>query len=266
MKNITSHHNKFKREGGKDPTRYLELALMAGELMLKYGGETYRVEDTIVRILSKCGYSSPDCFVTTTGIFAGVADVTLVRRIRERGYNFDKVSRINNLSREFVNGNLSVDQMKEALVAVDDLAPPYPFWLCILASGVACGCFSYLLKAGFAECVGAFAIGMAVQFLSAKLKKLAVPLSNMVAGVLIAIMSILMLRLGFIARLDAVIIGSLMPLLPGVAFTNAIRDILVGDFLSGAARLMDVAIQAVSLAAGVGFVMTSWVVLAGGSF
>ena len=44
-----------------------------------------------------------------------------------------------------------------------------------------------------------------------------------------------------------------MPLVPGLAITNAIRDIIAGDYLSGGARLFDAVV--VALATGAGSVM-----------
>ena len=62
-----------------------------------------------------------------------------------------------------------------------------------------------------------------------------------------------------------IIIGSLMPLVPGVAITNAIRDIMAGDFLSGTSRLVEAILIAVSIAGGAGIalrIFSFW----GGSF
>ena len=46
-----------------------------------------------------------------------------------------------------------------------------------------------------------------------------------------------------------------MPLVPGLAITNAIRDIIAGDYISGGARLFDAVVVAIALAAGAGSVM-----------
>ena len=37
-------------------------------------------------------------------------------------------------------------------------------------------------------------------------------------------------------HLDPIIIGSIMPLVPGVAITNAIRDTIQGDLVAGNSR------------------------------
>ena len=52
------------------------------------------------------------------------------------------------------------------------------------------------------------------------------------------------------------IIGSIIPLVPGVPFTNGIRDIADGDYISGSVRLLDAILVIVSVAIGVGVVLT----------
>ena len=51
---------------------------------------------------------------------------------------------------------------------------------------------------------------------------------------------------------DMSIIGSIMPLVPGVAFTNAVRDIIFGEYISGTTRMIDAVLVAVCVATGVG--------------
>ena len=52
--------------------------------------------------------------------------------------------------------------------------------------------------------------------------------------------------------MDTVIVSSLMPLVPGVAITNAVRDTLQGDYISGSARMLEAFLKAASIALGVG--------------
>ena len=49
---------------------------------------------------------------------------------------------------------------------------------------------------------------------------------------------------------DMVIIGVIMLLIPGIAFTNSMRDILVGDTISGIMRLIESLLWAAGLAVG----------------
>lgn len=55
--------------------------------------------------------------------------------------------------------------------------------------------------------------------------------------------------------LNVIIIASIMPLVPGVAITNAVYDTLHGDYISGAARMLEAFVTAAAIAIGVGLGM-----------
>ncbi len=250
------------------PQQALSLCVLAGEIMLKNGAETYRVEDTMARLLIACGYKASDCFVASTGIFVGITtevgeSYNIVRKVKSRSTNLEKVALVNAFSRAFVSGAITADDIVEELGRVDTRTPPYSNAFKILVAGAACAGFSFLLDGNLTDCLAGFLIGSFIQLFTMKSKNLSPVLLNMFGGVLIAFLSLLMLNLGISDNLDKVIIGALMPLLPGVAFTNAIRDVLEGDYLSGSARLMDALIVAVAVAAGVGSFLQMWLVIFG---
>ena len=49
---------------------------------------------------------------------------------------------------------------------------------------------------------------------------------------------------------DKVMIGVIMLLVPGVAFTNAVKDIFIGDTISGVMRMIEAVLWAAALALG----------------
>ena len=64
--------------------------------------------------------------------------------------------------------------------------------------------------------------------------------------------------------MNHMIIGSIIPLVPGVPFTNGIRDIADGDYISGAVRLLDAMLVFLCVAIGVGVMFTVYRRLMGG--
>ena len=60
------------------------------------------------------------------------------------------------------------------------------------------------------------------------------------------------------------IIGSILPLVPGVAFTTAIRDIADEDYIAGAVRMLDALLVTFCIAMGVGVVMIAYHHFVGG--
>ena len=67
-----------------------------------------------------------------------------------------------------------------------------------------------------------------------------------------AALAILSYHFGLCQNIDKVIIGDIMPLIPGLSTVNAVRDIAAGDYLSGAVRIIDAVVITVGIAVGVG--------------
>ena len=90
----------------------LKVAVLAGQIILENGGETYRVEETIWRICMIYGADEAECYVTPTGIMCSIihnGDIySLNRRVSYRTVNLDKIDLVNNLSRNIKSKNLSV--------------------------------------------------------------------------------------------------------------------------------------------------------------
>ncbi len=54
----------------------IKLALFLGELLVKNGAETYRVEDSVLRICKSRGYNHINCFTTpTVTVFYGYVNL-----------------------------------------------------------------------------------------------------------------------------------------------------------------------------------------------
>lgn len=84
----------------------LDTCLKAGRLMIEGGSETYRVEDTMMRIARNAGITDARCFTTPTGIFMSLGEhsYTQVTQVKKRNINLELVDRVNELSREFAAG------------------------------------------------------------------------------------------------------------------------------------------------------------------
>lgn len=62
---------------------------------------------------------------------------------------------------------------------------------------------------------------------------------NIICSFIIGTGICLTARLIPVLNLDKVMIGDIMLLIPGIAMTNAIRDIIMGDTVSGTMRLVE---------------------------
>lgn len=56
-----------------------------------------------------------------------------------------------------------------------------------------------------------------------------------------------------------------MLLVPGIIITNAVRDIIAGDYLAGITRGSEAFLIAVAIAVGTGVVISLWIKVLGGT-
>ena len=247
----------------------LKLAMTAGEIMLKNGAETYRVEDTMIRILNNCDFIEAESFVTTTGLFASVdspsGTVTQIKRVKNRTINFDKICQVNDVSRKCAEGAVSAEEALKSLQKINTIPPVSPF-VRLFAAGFTCFSFTYIFGGALMDCMNSFLTGFVMQLFFIQMNKnnISSVLTNMMCGAIIGLLSLMFLNIRIGTNIDKVIIGAIMPLVPGVGLTNAIRDILEGDYLSGTSRIMDAVIVAVCIATGVGMVLKIWFSVFGG--
>lgn len=254
-----------------DPKKLMNVALLAGEIMLRNGAETYRVEDTINRILKTSHYEVVESFVLPTGLFATLDDpsinlLTKISRIRHRTIHLHKVALANAISRKYCNDEITLDEAHSQLLLVMK-EPEYPVPIMVLAIGFASFSFAlvfgyHLVDACIALVVGCLFALMQNFFRKQEVSKFFIDIAG---GLLIASFTIFVYKVFQIQRpVDGVIIASIMPLVPGVAITNAIRDSIQGDLVSGAARLLDAFLIAASIAVGVGIVLSVYTTFLGG--
>ncbi|MCL2855743.1 MAG: threonine/serine exporter family protein [Defluviitaleaceae bacterium] len=250
----------------------VKVAVAAGEIMLSAGAETMRVEETMVRMMHSQGLTEIEAFCTTTGIFAcatGSDDevVTVIKRVKFRDNNLEKIAKVNELSRCFVEGRVGTAAAMETLENIRSLLP-YPNLIRIVAASIASLCFAYMFGGTWADAVNALIAAMLMQIpvLLMERRRVVPALTTIAGGIFSTSFALILLNLGVGENVEFIITGAIMPLVPGVALTNAIRDILDGNMLAGAARTMEALLTAVAIAAGVGVVLTSWISVFGGVF
>lgn len=241
----------------------LDIAFLAGNILLESGAEIFRVEETVERIARAYGIEDYHSFVLTNGIFATYSNsqgeiFAKVKNVPVSSARLNKVAAVNQLSREIETHQYPVEEVRKRLNEIRHMAGKKNLTQ-ILASGVGSGCFCYLFGGTFGDAFCAFLTGVAlycyVLYVSCRQSKI---VANMSGAALVAIVSILLFQTFPQLHLSLVIIGAIMPLLPGVTFTNGIRDIADGDYLSGTVRLLDALLVAVCIAAGVGAVIIAY--------
>ena len=236
-----------------------DTALLAGELMLQSGAETFRVEETITRILKTSGQERTEAIAYATGIMitldgkdSGV--ISKVVRIGDRETNLGQVCEVNNISRRYCDGKITLEEANQSLKTIRGVKR-YPDWVITLCAIVTSAAFTLLLGGGVYDCLFAALYGVlqvVFMFLNRKVRINRFIL-NMITAFFVALMTeVLVIISELPIHQEILIAGSIMPMLPGVALTNALRDTLQGDYMSGAVRTIEAVMVAIAIGIGIG--------------
>lgn len=241
--------------------KLLNISTLAGKILLESGAETYRVEETIIRICLAFGAESAESFVIPTGIMVTITYEdqvsTFVRRITSRGVDLNKIDKINTLSREVTASLITLDELHTELKKINN-QKTYSILSNLIASAAASGSFAMLFGGNAKDFFCACIIGSIIKLLCVICVKLNINefFINFIGGGLCAFIAIIFVRLITGTNLDMIIIGSIMLLVPGLTITNAIRDTIAGDTISGITKISEALLAAVSIAAGTGTVLS----------
>ena len=236
-----------------------DTAVLAGEILIKNGAETYRVEDTMSRILNKSGVETAQVLVIMTGFMVTLDDpsmghaLTEVRRITSRGTNLEKIEKVNRISREFCQDEISLEDAfykMNILIKEETRQKRNYFAIMMINAGFAIMFGGTIKETAIAALAGLIT---AVILNLCRKKNVHIFLENMFASVAIAIVvgAVVLMNPGLYDK-DLMIISSIMPLVPGAAITNAVFDTLHGDYISGVARTAEAFMIASAVAIGIG--------------
>lgn len=228
---------------------------LAGRIILEHGGETYRAEDTVVRMAQSMGLAEPDAFGVPSGLFISFTDDagerrTTVCRMRGQDTDLGRVDAVNQLSRRLSAGQLSEEELLDEL---NKLAVPGVFSRWHQPATAALTAF------GFAMMFEGNVWDMFISALCAALTQmipwlLPVKTGNMaklvLGSALSSLLPMLFHQLTGLGLVDAMVAGALMPLVPGLSMTNAVLDVVRGDMVSGTAHAARALLTAALVAGG----------------
>lgn len=242
-----------------DIDRILYLAVYAGEIMLKSGGEIFRTEETITRICTAYGVDNAESLVLPTGIMVSVRSKsfgttnTYVKRVKSLSWDLEKVSKINTISRNLSENIYPLDDLEVILNEVNN-TKGYKNITKYFSAALAAACFSVLFGSTHKDFICTFFIGIVLRFISISFGKMDLNqyFINAISGLIGAFFAISCVHFGFGDNVDTITIGAIMLLVPGLLITNAIRDTLHGDLVAGLTRGAEAFLVAISIALGTG--------------
>lgn len=238
-----------------DNKEITQVCLLAGKVILQSGAETYRVEDTMWRIAAAFGVENAQVHATPTGIMFSIDETepTNFVRIVERSTDLHKVTVVNSISRSISNGLITLQEAGEQLKQVDKEKLAYPNYVQISSAAVVSGCFTIMFQGQWTDFLPALIVGgtgfsAMIYFHSiVKVRFFA----EFLAALIIGFLAYLFVSLNLGVEIDKIIIGSVMPLVPGLLITNAVRDLMAGHLVSGISKGAEAFLTAFAIGAGV---------------
>lgn len=245
----------------KEHDEISQICLLAGKIMLQSGGETYRVEDTMMRIAAAYGVDNSHSYVTPTGIIFtidGMEPATRLIRIMERSTDLRKVALVNDVSRKISAGRISAREAHKILKEIEADRHAYPVGTQAAAAALSSGCFLIMYQGVWQDVIPAIISGGLGFCLLVFLNRLISIkfFAEFVASLMIGMVSFVFVQSGFGKELDTIIIGSVMPLVPGLLITNAVRDLMAGHLVSGISKGAEALLTSFAIGSGIAFVLS----------
>lgn len=240
----------------EEAEKYLYCAMSIGEQLLVSGAEVGRVEDTIKRICMAYGAARVDVFSITSSIVTTVygkefTSCTQTRRVTGMANDLHKLDELNRLSREICKEKPEAEEIKKRLEKIKE-GPHYSYWQLVFIYALVSGSFSVFFGGNWGDMAASAAIGVLLKFFETFIKKSSVnglitALLCSTAGGFLANSAVFF---GIGSHADLISIGNIMLFIPGLAFTNSLRDMFSGDTITGLIRFMESVLLAIIIALG----------------
>ena len=234
----------------------VDMATELGYELAMSGAETFRVEDSIYRVLKTYGIES-EVFAITNCLTVSIETpsgkpLTRMRRIGYHGNDMERVERYNALSRRICAEKPEAQIAMQWLKETKSLCRTYSLPMFLVGDFVGSFGFSLFFGGTVLDGLWAGVCGIVIGLVSKLMDDLkANPFFNTIASSFcMALVAYIIAGFGLTDNVDTVIIGALMILVPGLLFTNSMRDIIYGDTNSGINRLVQVILIAVAIALG----------------
>ena len=236
----------------------IELVSEIGCRLARAGAETYRIEESVNRIFAAYGIKSTAYSIPNTLIISILGDdetpITRLCRIGSQSTDLDAVECYSNLSRRICAEKPQPEQALEWVQQAESARKFYGFYACLLGNVLAASGFTLFFGGSLRDSLCAAICGLLLGIVTYALRKVNTnTFFQTIAGAFVmALAAYAAAALHLTDNVNTAIIGTLMLLVPGLLFTNALRDIIFGDTNSGINRIVAVVLIAAAIALGTG--------------
>lgn len=240
----------------KKVMKIISTANFLGKVLLMSGAETYRVEHSISEVCKRFGLKS-ESFVTTTCVLTSAKKkdgdiVTELNRVYNLSNNLNKIHKIHNIVLNIQNYDLETLETEIKKIHSESI---YPSHILLIAHFFAAALFALLFKGAFLDAIVAGFGGVFIFYMMRFSNRIKVNnfFINTLGGFIVTLFAAFVRKLNIIDNASYSTIAILMLLVPGLALTNAIRDLINGDFIAGNSRMLEAFLIGGALAIGTGF-------------
>lgn len=239
----------------KESKRLLSSAIDLGSQILECGGDVNHVEKIINNVCAAYGAQQTDVFVITSSIVVTMKhnddSFTQTRRINHYNTDFRKLDELVELSIQLCNSKPELPELEAQIKEACQKSVYHPV-LELVGYLLASGSFAVFFGGNFMDGLCSAICGAVIFFFNKKLNKIwnSQLIFYLICSILSGFVALFLKKIGLCQNVDKVMIGSIMLLIPGIALTNALRDLFAGDTISGTLRLLEALIQAAAIACG----------------
>lgn len=241
----------------------VNIAVETGYLLVENGGEIYRAEESMQRIFHAYGVENGEVFAIPTLIEVTVSTpdekpITRIKRVPFRTTNLDRVEQVNALCRHICSDKPQFSEIRSELKRIQK-RPILSFPMQVVSFALAAATFTLFYGGSLQDAFVALFCGSAIRFTTKFLENFHVNsfFSNVAASFVAAAIALAASNMNFSLSYDKIIIGALMNLVPGIAITNFMRDIIAGDLIAGILRLAESVLVGAAIAIGAGLALTA---------
>ncbi len=238
-------------------SRYMEPLQLAGRLIMENGGETYRVEETITRMGKAFGLEKVESFAVPSGLFISYRrqdgdTETSVARVRKGSRNLSRVDAVNAVSRRVERGEMTCEETLAQLKEIEKTPPRVGGMMLLAAAAASAAGFTGMFGGSVVDMLISGGVAALVQLMTQWMgrQSLGDLIATLAGSMLSALIPMLVQLFAGIGMVEAIVAGALMPLLPGLAMTNAVQDAIRGDMVSGLSHGLSAVLTAVLVAGG----------------
>jgi len=236
----------------------LQFSADVGHALMISGAEIYRVEESLRRIFlayeepSGEVFALPHCLIVSMSCDGEPA--TRMRRAAASSTDIELLESINALCRRLCAETPDYETARAWLAEAQTARRHHSFWGEMLGYVLGTSFFALFFGGHAVDAVFAAVAGILI-FLAQKAMRRSGGsffIRAFVGGAIAAATALAAAMLVSGCGMEFITIGAIMTLVPGITLTNGVRDIMVGDTVSGISKLCEALLIAAAIALGVG--------------